>query len=170
MFNSPNAACIELTSATSGEFYVYYTSPAAIRQFDFDWEETSSLPLERLRRDWVEEPKGWDLAYEVATNFLLRNISWHYLHSFPGEPYDILQPIPIKIECMGEDDFLASFDEVNLSIGGETEQEALQNIIAEILDTFEIFSGEEYRIGPEPAHQLRVMKKYLKPSNGDPNL
>ena len=85
------------------------------------------------------------------------------ISSIPSEPYILLRSISVKIKRIEDNDFLASFEEANISMSGETEQEALQNLIAHILDVFEIFSEEESSLGPEPARQLRVLKQYIKP-------
>ena len=126
----------------------------------------STKPDDSKKEEFTEKQSHFDYS---PTIYLLyhQNISWIDVKSLPGEPYTVLQPIRIKIERMGENDFLASFEEANLAMSGETKEEALQNIIAEILDTFEMFSDEASRLGPEPSRQLRVMQKYLKPCHGN---
>lgn len=101
-------------------------------------------------------------GYEDATRLMpWSDISWTSINSLPGEPYTLLQPIPVKIERIEDNDSLASFEEANIAMSGETEQEAFQNLVAAVLDSFEDFSGEEASLGPEPARQLRVLRRYL---------
>ncbi len=84
-----------------------------------------------------------------------------FIYSFPGEPYVIREPIPVNIERLGVNDCIARFEEANVAMSGETEQEAFQNLIAEILDAFEALSGEANNLGLEPARQLGVLNKYV---------
>lgn len=85
-----------------------------------------------------------------------------YISSLHDEPYTLLQPIPIRIEKVEEDDFLACFEEANISMSGETPDEAFQNLIADILEAFELFCTEETTLGPEPTRQLDVLRRYLQ--------
>ncbi len=82
---------------------------------------------------------------------------------FPNEPYRLLKSILVRIQLIGEGDFLASFDEANLAMSGDTAQEALQNLAAHVLDVFELLSEEEGALGPGPTEQLRILRTYLAP-------
>ena len=84
-----------------------------------------------------------------------------HIDQFPGESYALRRPIPVAIQRLEADDFVASFEEANLAVSGETSQEAFQNLAIEILNLFEIFSEEESNLGPEPTRQLKVLKQYL---------
>lgn len=84
-----------------------------------------------------------------------------HINSLPGEPFNLLKPIPVKIERMDENDFLASFEEANITMPGESDLEAFQNLLGHTLDVFEALSNEETSLGPEPARQLKVLRKYL---------
>jgi hypothetical protein len=79
----------------------------------------------------------------------------------PGESYKLRLPIPVTIRRMGDGEYLASFVEANIGMSGETQQEALQNLIIDILDAFELFLNEENNLGPEPSRELTVLKRYL---------
>jgi len=85
------------------------------------------------------------------------------IYSLPGEPYKLLKPIPVKLEQFGEHEFVATFQESNIAVSGESPREVFQDLIGHILDMFEILIGEESTLGPEPTRQLRVLKKHLAP-------
>ena len=92
----------------------------------------------------------------------LEHYSRAFISSLPGEPYTLLRPIPVKIEQVEQDDFLARFEEANIGMSGETAQEALQNLLIDVLDAFELFCKEETNLGPEPTCQLRVLRRYIQ--------
>ncbi len=79
----------------------------------------------------------------------------------PGEPYRILQPIPVKIERMGDADFLATFVAGNIGISGSTRTDAFQALLAEILDTFDLLTAEESALSPAAAKQLQILRNYI---------
>lgn len=84
---------------------------------------------------------------------------YRVIGDFPGEPYAVTVPIPVKIEWTGSD-FLARFDEANIAMTGATRSEALGNLAGAILDTFEDYSAEA-ALGPEPARQLAVLRRHI---------
>ena len=79
---------------------------------------------------------------------------------FPGEPYRLLKPIPVMLEWTGSA-FLARFGEANIAMTGDTSTEALGNLAADVLDTYEDYSAEADTLGPEPARQLAVLWQYI---------
>ncbi|MYA80134.1 MAG: hypothetical protein F4X39_06350, partial [Acidobacteriia bacterium] len=64
--------------------------------------------------------------------------------------YQILQPIPVVIQEVAPEDFLASFHEANIAISGSDNDDAYQALVAEILDTFDVLI-EERSLGPDAA-------------------
>jgi hypothetical protein len=87
------------------------------------------------------------------------------INALPGEPYKVLQPISVTFEWIGEEGVLARFDDANIEITGDTPQDAFQSLVTVLLDTFEDFSRESERLGPEPARQLSVLRKYVAPKS-----
>ncbi len=81
--------------------------------------------------------------------------------SLPSEEFDLLAPFILKIE-EEEGEFLACFEEANIGMSGGTKEEAIENLLADILDTFALFSKEETNLGPEPARQLSVLRRYIQ--------
>jgi hypothetical protein len=78
---------------------------------------------------------------------------------FPGEPYRTLKPIPVTLHWTGTE-YLARFEEANIAMTGETCSEAIDNLTADILDTFEDYSAEA-ALGPAPRHQLAVLRRHI---------
>ena len=80
------------------------------------------------------------------------------------EPYILLQPIPVRIK-EGEEGggFVACFQEANIGMSGDSPEEARGNLIADILDAFELLLSEESTLGPEPSRQLAVLRRFLQP-------
>ena len=74
--------------------------------------------------------------------------------------YTLLQPIPYRIERIADGDFLASFVEGNIAIGGLDPQDAYQGLVAEILDTFDTLENED-ALSPASAAQLQVLRTYF---------
>jgi hypothetical protein len=79
---------------------------------------------------------------------------------FPKEPYEITTPILAVLTSVGNQ-FLASFIEANIAMTGSTPSEAVGNLAADILDTYELYSAEEDSLGPEPKRQLAVLRRYI---------
>jgi hypothetical protein len=85
----------------------------------------------------------------------------YMLRHFPGEPYRLLKPTSVHIKRLGDDDFLACFNEANIAISGDSPQEAFQGLASHILDVFEILELEESTLGPEPTRQLAVLREHI---------
>ena len=47
----------------------------------------------------------------------------------PKEPYAVTMPIPVRVVREGELDFIASFEEASISIGGEGFHDAFQALV-----------------------------------------
>lgn len=138
------------------------TNSTGLYRLDLGYEEADPLFFFDLSRnvavDYVIIGEFEDTRQLKSPQGIIRT----FINSLPGEPYALLEPIPVKIETVGDGDYIASFDEANIAISGETYQEAFQNLIAEILNSFENFIREEGNLGPEPSRQLRILKRYLK--------
>ena len=79
---------------------------------------------------------------------------------FPEEPYEVTTPILVVLTSVGNE-FLASFAEANMAMTGSTPSEAIGNLAADILDTYELYSAEEGNLGPEPKRQLAILRRYI---------
>jgi hypothetical protein len=87
---------------------------------------------------------------------------WVPIESFAPEPYELTKPITLVVSP-SDDGFEASFYDGELHASGETEGEAISNLKALILDTFEAFErlGEE-RLGPAPLRQWKILKTLIR--------
>lgn len=85
----------------------------------------------------------------------------HTVSSLLNEEFEVLTPLVLKID-EEEGEFIACFEEANIAMSGDTEEEAIENVLADILDTFVLFSKEETNLGPKPARQLSVLRRYLQ--------
>lgn len=80
-----------------------------------------------------------------------------------GEPgYTTLRPIPVDLVRHGPEDFEAMFTEANLGIDGSDKEDALENLTADILDTFDdLVSVPTAKLGKSLAKEFRVLKSYV---------
>jgi predicted DNA-binding protein len=71
--------------------------------------------------------------------------------------------IPIVIEPV-EDSFVATFFDANLSMSGDTQEEAFRNVRGLIIDIFNDLESEPAdRLGPGPKMQLQVLRSFIVP-------
>jgi hypothetical protein len=84
----------------------------------------------------------------------------------PKEPYAVTMPIPVRVVREGELDFIASFEEASISIGGEGFHDAFQALVLEVLDTFDYLLSHCSDLGPWPEQQLAILKRHLAKANG----
>lgn len=84
------------------------------------------------------------------------------VQSLDPEPLDVLAPIEAVIRP-SDGGFVATFFDANVNASGETETEAFENLKDMLVATFEEFSalGSE-RLGPEPARQLAVLRRFIR--------
>ncbi|MGO9257009.1 MAG: dCTP deaminase domain-containing protein [Bryobacteraceae bacterium] len=79
----------------------------------------------------------------------------------PGR-YELNRDIPAVLQA-SEDGFMASFFDANIATGGDTEQEALDNLRSLIVDTFEMLESEPTEeLGPGPKQQLKVLQSIIR--------
>ena len=74
--------------------------------------------------------------------------------------YRILQPIPVEIRRVGIGDFEASFREANIAMPGSDSNDALQALVAEILETFDVLLRER-NLAPDAVVQRRILRTYI---------
>ena len=88
----------------------------------------------------------------------------------PDVDVKIVEPISIEVECVNEDDYLASVPEVNLNASGDTEEEAIANLQDIIAGTYRLLMGLPIKkLGPEPLRQLEFLKSHLRYKMKIPN-
>jgi predicted RNase H-like HicB family nuclease len=83
------------------------------------------------------------------------------LTTLAPEPMQMRLNIPATIEGDGED-FTATFTEANVSASGETEADALANLKASLVSTYEFLESlPANERGPLPARQWEVLRSVL---------
>ncbi len=74
--------------------------------------------------------------------------------------YCILQPIPVEIRRVGIGDFEASFREANIAMSGSDSNDALQALVAEILETFDVLLRQRNMV-PDAVVQRQILSTYI---------
>ncbi|HYD49240.1 MAG TPA: hypothetical protein VEB21_12865 [Terriglobales bacterium] len=114
------------------------------------------LPRDAYSVDLLTYQELPPTIFEAVRRFTSR----HEIDCFPGEPYAVRKPIPVSLNY-GPSSVLASFDEANIAMSGDTPAEAMANLAADILDTFDAYDSERGRLGPGPQQQLCVLDSYI---------
>ena len=129
----------------------YYPADGVIGQLTldrFDKEDASEIR---------ELAPQWDYSIERPQWFA------RTINDFPNEPYTVIEPIPVTIEKTAPQDFTASFHEADIAMSGESIEEALQNLAADILDVYELLRGEpSERLCHGPRQQLTTLRRFLR--------
>jgi hypothetical protein len=105
-------------------------------------------------------------AVQDADNWWQTTVAWYGegpncgVIEYLEDGYDVLQPIPYEIDEINAGDFLASFEEANIAIGGSDPGDAYQALLAEILDTFDALVAEP-NLSANAAEQLRILRTYI---------
>jgi hypothetical protein len=84
-----------------------------------------------------------------------------HIRDLPGEPYTLAAPIPVTVRRSSSIEFLARWDEANVAMTGDSPSDAMMLLVADILNTYEDYCDESGNLGPEPARQLDVMRRYI---------
>lgn len=151
------------TPAGSYKLRPGFVNSSGLYRLDLGYEEADPLFFLDFSKNPAEDHVIFGEFEDTTQLKSPQGIIKTFIDSLPGEPYTLRRPIPVKIETVGDEDYLASFDEANIAISGETYQEAFQNLVAEVLNSFENFIREETNLGPEPSRQLKILKRYLEP-------
>jgi hypothetical protein len=78
------------------------------------------------------------------------------------EPFEILRPIPVTIEGVG-DNFTATYFEGNVSASGDTESDAIVNFKDSLISKYEILeSTPENILGPLPQRQWQILRTLIR--------
>ena len=84
------------------------------------------------------------------------------IQSLAPEPYEIVKPMEVVVQFV-EGEYVASFLDGNLSTGGDTQAEALSNLKASIVGTFEILTGmKDSELGPGPLQDKKTLEEFVR--------
>lgn len=99
------------------------------------------------------------LFIDAAANYLLP-IEHIQLGDLGEAGYRVRQPIPVEIKRADVGDYEAWFREANIAIAGTDSRDALQALVTEILDTYDVLLAEP-ALGPDAVEQLRILSTYI---------
>lgn len=77
------------------------------------------------------------------------------------EPFLLKRPFHVVV-CEDDQDAVATFFDANLGMSGDNAEEAVRNLKAVIVDTFDQYEEYEAVLGPEPARQLAVLREFIQ--------
>ena len=77
-------------------------------------------------------------------------------------PYILLQTIPVNLEEQEDGEWIASFEEANISMSGSTVGEAMDLLTEDIEGAFELFTEEETTLSLRLQHDLITLRRYLR--------
>jgi len=72
----------------------------------------------------------------------------------------LLKPMSLRIENVGDDEFIASFPEAGIEMSGDSATEAIQLLKSHLVALFDIYRTES-KLGPEPQKQLKILEGYI---------
>ena len=112
-------------------------------------------------------------VYEDASSFMLYLVNSlptaHYciddvavhIAELPDAAHVLLKPIPIRLKSVGEGEWMASFDEANIAMTGDTPEEAKELLSYDIIDAMELFHANEESLIPDLKQNLMVLRQYI---------
>jgi len=123
----------------------------------------AGLILGRLEKDQTASGLGAvPLVHSSATDVMPQRFA-RVITALPNEPLQLIRPIPVLIEETAPGEFTASFLDANIAMPGESLEEALQNLTADILNAYEDLVEERPEmLGSGPREQLEVLRRYLR--------
>ncbi len=104
----------------------------------------------------IESGRTWAASIEKEVS----------INSLTGEPYTVLEPIPIKILPLDQRTIEARFVEGNIGWSDDTIEEAVEVLKEVILSTMEDLEEHEAILGPNARQQLAVLRKHFTYSVG----
>jgi len=84
-------------------------------------------------------------------------IELHYLNDLT---YKLKNPIIISIEILSDDEYLACFNEADISFTGGSVSEAIRELLIEIVEIYKLYKSTD-KLGPKPKKQLSVLENYI---------
>ena len=135
-------------------------------QYSEDWATGLEEAAEKLREMLGTHRRLRELEADVAA---LRRDLVHLRDSRPivipvttlaPEPVAVLRDIPVVVRPT-EDGYLATLFDANIGMTGDTQEEAVENLKALLVDVFEQLEREESHLGPGPQRQLATLRTFL---------
>jgi hypothetical protein len=108
-----------------------------------------------------------EVIYNSDANHLLASlepnvpsVDGHYLTELDSDKLVLIKPIPVKLEQIHDDEWIASFDAGGIFFSGGTAQEAFDAFEIELIQAYETLKSLEER-GSFLSNQLQVLERYI---------
>jgi len=88
-----------------------------------------------------------------------------YIERYKAGDYEIIKPLTISIESLADDEFVATFDEAEVSISDSSVSEVIAALKREIIEVYKLFKCAE-KLGPRPKRQLSILEKHIAKKSG----
>jgi hypothetical protein len=108
----------------------------------------------------VSCPSGYEHSFVFVAQYEAAAVIEHGTIDALEVGYAVRRPIPYKIEMVAAGDYLASFDDANIAVGGRDAQDAYQSLVAEILDTYDVLEVEAEH-SPQAQAQFALLQTYI---------
>jgi hypothetical protein len=83
------------------------------------------------------------------------------VRSLGAEPVQLKSEIAVVVQPTG-DDFIATYFDAGISMSGDSQEEAVDNLKALIVDLFESYEEDEAKLGPGPRQQLAALREVIE--------
>jgi hypothetical protein len=83
------------------------------------------------------------------------------VETFSPEPFFVKKAFQVVVRP-SDGEFIATLFDANLGMTGDTAEEAVANLKATIVDTFELYEENEATLGPEPKRQLASLRELIQ--------
>jgi hypothetical protein len=83
------------------------------------------------------------------------------VRSLGNEPIQLKSDISVVVQPSG-DDFIATYFDAGISISGDSQEEAVDNLKVLIVDLFESYEEDEAKLGPGPRQQLAALREVIE--------
>ena len=67
----------------------------------------------------------------------------------------------VSIECLCDDEYVATFDEGEVSCSGDSLGSAVEQLKFEVIEVYKLFQANMNKLGPRPTRQLAVLERYI---------
>lgn len=124
---------------------------AALKQLA---EKLANGRLEKLEREILDIKEHCKQLRDVATFSVP-------VETLSPEPFVVKKPFHVVVRP-SDGEFIATLFDANLSMTGDTAEEAVASLKATIVDTFELFEENEKKLGPEPERQLAILRELIQ--------
>ncbi len=87
------------------------------------------------------------------------------IETLDDDRFVVKKKIPVTVEALGEDEYVAEFPLAGIAMAGESVHSAVHGLRDAIIDTLMLYKRES-RLGPEPKRRLRILEAYIGQEGG----